>query len=79
MNKLGPIVVIEDDADDRLILGMIFEDLAYKNEIAFFKDGAEALEYLQDDNVYPFIIISDINLPRLNALSCARWSIPMKG
>jgi len=40
--------------------------LNYPNEIIFFKDGVEALEYLKDDNVYPFIILSDVNLPKLN-------------
>ncbi len=66
MSKKGPIVVIEDDADDREILATIFKELAYPNEIAFFKNGVDALEYLQDDKIYPFIILSDINLPKLN-------------
>jgi len=66
MNKKGPIVVIEDDADDRELLAIIFRELDCANEIAYFKDGVEALEYLNDDNIYPFIILSDINLPKLN-------------
>jgi len=66
MNKRGPIVVIEDDEDDRQILDMVFKELDYPNEIAFFKDGEEALDYLKDESVYPFIILSDINLPKLN-------------
>jgi DNA-binding NtrC family response regulator len=66
MNKKGPIIVIEDDADDRDLLAMIFKDLNYGNEIIFFEDGVAALKYLVDDDVYPFIILSDINLPKLN-------------
>lgn len=66
MNKNGPIIVIEDDADDRDLLGMIFKELNYPNEISFFNDGVSALEYLQDDHIYPFLILSDINLPKLN-------------
>ena len=45
---------------------MVFKDLKYPNEIVFFGDGDAALHYLQDDGVYPFLIISDINLPKLN-------------
>ena len=66
MNKNGPIVIIEDDADDQALFSMILEELNYRNEIVFFKDGDSALAYLEDVNIYPFIIISDINLPRLN-------------
>jgi CheY-like chemotaxis protein len=66
MTKSGPIVVIEDDEDDRHILGEVFKTLNFANEIVFFEDGELALTYLQDANVYPFLILSDINLPRLN-------------
>jgi CheY-like chemotaxis protein len=66
MNKKGPIIVIEDDADDRDVLSAVFKELNYPNEIVFFEDGDTALEYLKDEKVYPFLILSDINLPRLN-------------
>lgn len=36
MNKLGPIVVIEDDIDDQELLQSIFRELDYKNKIIFF-------------------------------------------
>jgi CheY-like chemotaxis protein len=68
MNKVGPIVVIEDDADDREILDEIFRDLDYKNSIIYFSDSEEALTYLVDTRVKPFLILSDINMPRLNGL-----------
>jgi CheY-like chemotaxis protein len=66
MNKKGPIIVIEDDEDDRELLASIFKELDYPNDVVFFEDGVSALEYLQDNKIYPFIILSDINLPKLN-------------
>ena len=33
MNRNGPVVVIEDDADDQAIFKEIFKGLDYKNEI----------------------------------------------
>lgn len=68
MNKSGPVVVIEDDEDDREILSAIFKDLEYKNEIIFFEDGNTALEYLNRTDVSPFLILSDINMPRINGM-----------
>ncbi|RZJ31068.1 MAG: response regulator [Flavobacterium sp.] len=68
MNRLGPIIIIEDDTDDQEILQAVFDSLGYKNEIAFFGDGYQALEYLVNTSVEPFIIFSDINLPKLNGI-----------
>ncbi|MHA3787429.1 response regulator [Flavobacterium hauense] len=68
MNKSGPIIIIEDDRDDQEIFSQVFEELEYKNEIIFFGDGEEALLYLSDTSVEPFIIFSDINMPKLSGM-----------
>jgi CheY-like chemotaxis protein len=68
MNKTGPIIIIEDDPDDQVLLGDVFQDLGYANKVVFFADGQLALEYLTDTAIEPFIIFSDINMPRLNGL-----------
>ena len=66
MNKNGPIVVIEDDPDDQEILVEIFGNLGYVNKIIYFRDGHDALAYLNQSDVQPFLILSDINMPKLN-------------
>ena len=68
MNKGGPIIIIEDDLDDQEILTDIFKELDYENEIVFFMDGELALEYLVNSAIEPFIIFSDINMPKLNGV-----------
>ncbi|MEE1897197.1 response regulator [Flavobacterium rakeshii] len=65
MKKHRDILIIEDDEDDREILQEIFRDLGYKNKLVFFHDGVEALDYLRRPEVEPFIVISDINMPKL--------------
>lgn len=66
MNKTGPIVIIEDDADDQMLLNEIFKKLNYPNPIIYFYDGEEALNYLNTTKDKPFLILSDINMPRLD-------------
>lgn len=68
MNKRGPIVIIEDDMDDQYILTDVFKGLNYDYEIIFFGDGVAALEYLTATDTKPFLILSDINMPKLNGL-----------
>ncbi len=66
MNKNGPIVVIEDDKDDQEILAEIFRNLNFKKAIIYFSDGQDALDYLIETKDKPFLILSDINMPKLN-------------
>ena len=66
MNKSGPIIVIEDDIDDQAVLIEIFKRLGYANEIVYFIDGNKALDYLNQTDVQPFLVLSDINMPKIN-------------
>ncbi|MEL1244997.1 response regulator [Flavobacterium sp. DGU11] len=68
MNQTGPIIVIEDDLDDQEIFSEVFKQLNYKNKIIFFGDGELALDYLIKTRIKPFIIFSDINMPKLNGM-----------
>ncbi|MEO7924310.1 MAG: response regulator [Chitinophagaceae bacterium] len=68
MNKKGAIIFIEDNIGDQLMFTMVFEELNYKNEILFFNDGQEALTYLTSKTTEPFIVFSDINMPKLNGM-----------
>jgi CheY-like chemotaxis protein len=66
MQKSGPIIVIEDDIDDQQLLDETFKALNYPNEIIFFSDGYEALDFIVKTDVQPFLILSDINMPKIN-------------
>jgi DNA-binding NtrC family response regulator len=68
MNKSGPIIIIEDDIDDEDILAGIFKELNYDNKLIFFGDSVQALEYLTNTDIEPFLVLSDINMPKLNGM-----------
>ena len=67
--NLGPIIVIDDDPDDREVLKEIFEKIGYPNVVRYFVDGETALEYLNRTDVIPFLILSDINMPVLDGFA----------
>lgn len=66
MNRNGPVIIIEDDADDQDLLVEVFEKLNYPNKIVFFFDSQKALDYLNRTDISPFLILSDINMPKLD-------------
>lgn len=69
MNSDGPVIIIEDDVDDKDILEEVFKKLAYPNELMFFADGQIALDFLNSSDIIPFIILSDINMPKLDGFT----------
>lgn len=66
MYKNGPIIIIEDDHEDQEIFSEVLNELNFPNEIMFFSDGEKALDYLISSDVKPFLILSDINMPKLD-------------
>lgn len=69
MNKNGPVVIIEDDPDDKEILQEVFKKLGYPNELLFFLNGEDALAFLNKTDKTPFLILSDINMPKLDGFA----------
>src|SRR5215210_2093157 len=69
MNKNGPVIIIEDDEDDQDFLKEVFQKLKYPNDLLFFYDGQEALDFLNKTETIPFIILSDINMPKLDGFA----------
>jgi len=66
--KSAPIVLIEDDTDDKEILEMILQDLGISNSLIWFADGRAAFEHLKTTTEQPFLILSDVNLPGMSGV-----------
>lgn len=69
MNLMNPLVVVEDDCDDLEMIQLAFKDLGFLNEIKIFTTAEAALKFLYESAVRPFLIISDINMPKMDGLS----------
>jgi response regulator RpfG family c-di-GMP phosphodiesterase len=62
--KSGPIIVVEDDIDDKEIFEAALEELSFRNKMIWFDNCDDAWKYLKTTTDSPFIIFSDVNLPR---------------
>ena len=69
MNKNGPIIVIDDDADDQELMKEILSRINIRNEVIFFSSGETALDYLVKESSNPFLVLSDIKLPGMDGIT----------
>jgi CheY-like chemotaxis protein len=68
MAKSGPIILIDDDHDDKDLFLFVINKLEIQNEFLYFDNCVNALGFLQTTTKQPCIIFCDINLPRMTGL-----------
>lgn len=64
----GPIILIEDDVDDKDIVLEALKELGNTQEVKWFDNCADAWLYLKSTDEQAFVIICDINLPKQNGM-----------
>ncbi|WP_336518517.1 response regulator [Pollutibacter soli] len=70
--KSGPIILIEDDEDDKEIFQTCLAELIVTNKLIWFNNCAEAFHYLKTTSEQPFIIFSDVNLQKITGIEFKR-------
>lgn len=68
MNE-NPIVIIEDDPNDVDIIVAAHDLLNIPNKLKVFKDSFGVLNYLTEPSVQPLLVVSDVNLPKVDGIS----------
>jgi CheY-like chemotaxis protein len=67
--KPASLLIIDDDDIDATALARALQKLKLLNPLYRAKDGLEALEILRNGEIpSPYIILLDINMPRMNGL-----------
>ena len=79
MRKNGPIIVIDDDTDDLMLIKEALVNIKLPNEIRLFENGAEAVSLLASGDIDPFLIVSDINMPKFNGFQYQEQIMQISG
>jgi len=72
MARNGPIIIVEDDADDEAVFTDILKELHVPNKVIWFGNSRDAFNYLKTTHEKPFMIFSDVNLPGENGIEFKR-------
>jgi DNA-binding NtrC family response regulator len=60
MNTKGPILLIENNTEDRQVFDHIFSELGVLNQILYFNSVNDAYHHVSSNNIDAFLIFSDI-------------------
>jgi two-component SAPR family response regulator len=71
MNR-GPLVLVDDDAEDQELLLLVLQELGFPHEIKTFKSADAALQFLYNSDERPFLIVSDVNMPKMDGIAFKR-------
>ena len=68
-----PVLLVEDDSIDAMIVERAFKDLKITNKLIHTSNGEEAMEYLLNSgNKKPCIILLDFNMPKISGVEFLR-------
>ena len=69
MTNNKPVLLVEDDQVDAMTVKRAIRQIKLKHPLIHAENGEEALEYLSNEsNEKPWIILLDLNMPRMNGL-----------
>jgi len=69
MQNSKPILLVEDDSVDAMMVKRALKDLKVTNQLVHTTNGEQALEYLRSEgNKKPCVILLDLNMPKINGI-----------
>ena len=64
----SPVSIVDSDLEDKELLKDAWQELGYANRLYFFAKAEDVIEQLQTSDEVPFLIISEIKLPKMSGL-----------
>lgn len=70
---MRPILLVDDDANDVLLLQRALHKAGVERPLVVLGDGEQAVAYLAGDAERPELILLDLNMPRCSGFEVLEW------
>jgi len=72
------ILIVDDDIDDRQLIGLAFNEVGFAHSIDYVRNGEELMNYLKEvqlsgkNGQFPDLILLDLNMPKMDGRAALR-------
>jgi len=74
----SPVFIVDSDAEDKELIETAWKDSALDNKLYFFSNAEDVIRELETGTVVPFLIISEIDLPKISGLQLKQYLLQHK-
>ena len=64
----SPVFIVDDDIEDTELIEDAWQELGFANKLYFFNNAEDVIREMETGTLVPFLIISEINLPKISGL-----------
>jgi len=74
----SPVFIVDGDIEDKELLEDAWKELGFTNKLYFFNNAEDVIHEMETGKVTPFLIISEMNLPRISGLELKKYLLEHK-
>ena len=74
MKENHPVIIVDNNQSDRVLIQEVFKDIGCNKEIIQFENGFEFITFLSGipRNEYPSMVLLDLNIPQMDGMQLLR-------
>jgi CheY-like chemotaxis protein len=74
----SPVFIVDSDLEDKELIEDAWQELGFENKLYFFNNAEDVIHEMETGNVVPFLIISEIDLPKISGLQLKEYLLKHK-
>lgn len=74
----SPVFIVDGDIEDKELIEDAWKELGFTNKLYFFNNAQHVIDELEKGDIIPFLIISEIDLPKISGLELKNYLLKNK-
>lgn len=74
----SPVFIVDGDLEDKELMEDAWRELGLANKLYFFDNAEDVIREMETGKVVPFLIISEIDLPKISGLQLKEYLLKHK-